>query len=656
MATGQKTEFTINARDKTKRGLTTAQTNLKKTSKEADRLAGRFRNVARATVIMEGPLGGTAGRLSAMATMMNNVNVAAVATGIAIAGMTAIAYKSITAFSDWQTQTLKVNSLLEVTGYSAGLAGSEIEEMAINIGLATLESADSVRQAAAVLLTFKSVSGDAFESTLKVATDLSILTGQGLKQSVIQLGKALEDPATGMSALRRSGVSFLNSQKDVIVAMKESGDTAGAQAELLKLLQGQLGGTGAAAGGGLAGAADLLSERWTNMLVKLSETGAGQVATNVLNSLAAAVKWFQDGLVSIDSSGLKAVNDDIEANQKELNKLKKDNSILDHFRIKLLEREYVRLLDKRELVRDGLWAQEEEIRIAREKGELFKKNAREQSAIEAAALKAAKAKKDAESQFKTDSTAASGYALKLIAEEQALQTSLLNKSQQEDIYFEERMAKIALDQEAGLLSKEEAYAAEQAAFSIHSAKLTEIHASEKEKQEEQERRLGEMQVAATKTALTDISSLMQSSSKKLFAVGKVAAIANSLINTYQAVTKTMTSVPYPLNIPLAAAQGAAGLVQVQKIKSQKISAARVNGGPVIAGRRYKVGENGVEEFVAPSSGRIINNNNISNSGGIANAIDVTVITERGEEYIDRSAEKIWNVLLDRMNENGMRFA
>jgi hypothetical protein len=58
---------------------------------------------------------------------------------------------------------------------------------------------------------------------------------------------------------------------------------------------------------------------------------------------------------------------------------------------------------------------------------------------------------------------------------------------------------------------------------------------------------------------------MQTSSKELFAIGKAAAIAESTINTYQAVTKTMASVPYPFNIPLAVAQGIAGFVQVSNI-------------------------------------------------------------------------------------------
>lgn len=66
---------------------------------------------------------------------------------------------------------------------------------------------------------------------------------------------------------------------------------------------------------------------------------------------------------------------------------------------------------------------------------------------------------------------------------------------------------------------------------------------------------------------TNLASLMNTKSKTLFKIGKVAAISSALVNTYQAVTKTMAETPYPWNIPLAAAQGVAGMVQVNKIRS-----------------------------------------------------------------------------------------
>ena len=114
MAKGQKVNFDVSASDKTKAGLASAQRNLKKTGKEADKLAGRFRNVARATVIMEGPLGGTAGRLSAMATMMNNVGIGTIAFGIGLTGLVAVTGQALKKFAEFESAGLKINQMLYV--------------------------------------------------------------------------------------------------------------------------------------------------------------------------------------------------------------------------------------------------------------------------------------------------------------------------------------------------------------------------------------------------------------------------------------------------------------------------------------------------------------------------------------------------------------
>jgi hypothetical protein len=74
-----------------------------------------------------------------------------------------------------------------------------------------------------------------------------------------------------------------------------------------------------------------------------------------------------------------------------------------------------------------------------------------------------------------------------------------------------------------------------------------------------------------------LSSLMNTESKKLFEVGKAAAIAGAIVDGFAAVSKTMASVPYPFNIPLAAAQAVASAVQVQNIAKQKVGGAQTMG-------------------------------------------------------------------------------
>ena len=58
-----------------------------------------------------------------------------------------------------------------------------------------------------------------------------------------QLGKALNDPIAGLTALRRSGIQFTEAQQDQIRTLVESGQTLEAQNLILKEIENQVGGT-----------------------------------------------------------------------------------------------------------------------------------------------------------------------------------------------------------------------------------------------------------------------------------------------------------------------------------------------------------------------------------------------------------------------------
>ena len=108
---------------------------------------------------------------------------------------------------------------------------------------------DKVIQAGAnVLLTFRRVNKDAFQPALLAALDLSTALGTDLQGAVLQVGKALEDPISGITALRRAGVQFTDAQQDQIKALVEANDLYGAQQLILDELAVQVGGRFAAAG------------------------------------------------------------------------------------------------------------------------------------------------------------------------------------------------------------------------------------------------------------------------------------------------------------------------------------------------------------------------------------------------------------------------
>jgi phage-related protein len=109
--------------------------------------------------------------------------------------------------------------------------------------------ADIIKATQAKLLTFKelALSADdqsgAFDRATKAALDLAA-TGFGTAEgNAVQLGKALNDPIKGITALAKSGVTFTETEKAKIKELTTSGKLLEAQDMILKALETQVGGT-----------------------------------------------------------------------------------------------------------------------------------------------------------------------------------------------------------------------------------------------------------------------------------------------------------------------------------------------------------------------------------------------------------------------------
>lgn len=138
------------------------------------------------------------------------------------------------------------DQILQATGASAGLLRTDLMAMAEELEFELGIDVTDLIEAQNLLLTFRNVGSDVFEETITLAADLSVVLGTDLQGSVLQLGKALNDPVLGMSALSRAGVTFTEAQREQARALVETGDLLGAQTIILDELRGQVGGTAAA--------------------------------------------------------------------------------------------------------------------------------------------------------------------------------------------------------------------------------------------------------------------------------------------------------------------------------------------------------------------------------------------------------------------------
>lgn len=132
---------------------------------------------------------------------------------------------------------------LESTGNKVGYTLDELKNKASEFQKQTLFDDDAILQdVTGILLTFTSIQGDVFDRTQQAVLDLSTKMGSDLKSASIQLGKALNDPIKGITALKRVGVSFTESQKDQIAVLVESGKLMEAQTLILDEMAVEFGG------------------------------------------------------------------------------------------------------------------------------------------------------------------------------------------------------------------------------------------------------------------------------------------------------------------------------------------------------------------------------------------------------------------------------
>ncbi len=200
----------------------------------------------------QGTLAGLGKSFASVGTML--------AGALSTAAIGAAVQNAVAAYAEFDRAQRTMQATLEATGFAAGRTREQLENLARDVGFESLASTEGVRNAIAQLLTFKSVQGDTFDRTIRAAQDLAAVGFGTLESSTVQLGKALEDPINGLTALRRVGVSFTADQRELIRGFVEMGRVADAQRVILEAVEGQVGGAGNAAGGGLAGAFDGLSE------------------------------------------------------------------------------------------------------------------------------------------------------------------------------------------------------------------------------------------------------------------------------------------------------------------------------------------------------------------------------------------------------------
>src|SRR5262245_34906374 len=219
--------------------------------------------------------------------------VAVRAAGAAGVGALIATFKvGIDEFTESTKVAAQTEAVIESTGKAAGVSAKHVDKLAESIMQKSGMDDEAIQSGENLLLTFTNIQNvagkgnDIFDQTTKIMADMSVALGQDTKSSALQLGKALNNPVKGVTALQRVGVSFTDSQKAQIKALVDSGKTMDAQKLILRELNKEFGGSAEAAGKTLPGQLNILKQNFSNL--------AGQIVATLAPALGKVAKLFAE--------------------------------------------------------------------------------------------------------------------------------------------------------------------------------------------------------------------------------------------------------------------------------------------------------------------------------------------------------------------------
>jgi hypothetical protein len=199
----------------------------------------------------------------------------------------------------------RTENVIKSMGGAANVTAKQVGNLATALSNKVGIDDEAIQSGENLLLTFGNIRNEAgkgndiFNQTTGLMVDLSAAMGQDMKSSAVQLGKALNDPVKGVTALQRVGVSFTADQKDQIKALVDTGDTLGAQKVILHELNKEFKG----AAESMVTPAQKAEVAWGNFKEKLG--GELMPVVEDLSNFATnkVIPWLEDMVDKVHENG-----------------------------------------------------------------------------------------------------------------------------------------------------------------------------------------------------------------------------------------------------------------------------------------------------------------------------------------------------------------
>lgn len=181
----------------------------------------------------------------------------------------------------------QLRAVLRSTGEAAGWSQERLNDMADAMSRTSTLSGGEINQAQTALLAFTGIVGNEFTRALQSGIDMSARTGMSVVSAAETVGRALDVPSRGMSALSQQGFRFTEGQKKLAQQLEATGRVSEAQDIILRALEETYGGAAQASRDTFGGALIGLQNELNNLMT--GPDGSLSGATKAVNDLTSTL-------------------------------------------------------------------------------------------------------------------------------------------------------------------------------------------------------------------------------------------------------------------------------------------------------------------------------------------------------------------------------
>jgi len=156
---------------------------------------------------------------------------------VSVSKLTSLTKEAGMAAIEAENSELRLALAIKNRADAASLSASSLSEMAGSLSELSGVSDESIREAEAVLLRFKSVTAKNIGEVTEVLVDFAAMARMDVTTAARLLGRALESPGESMMALNRAGITLSDTEKKLIKDLKDAGQAAAAQAQFMDILK-----------------------------------------------------------------------------------------------------------------------------------------------------------------------------------------------------------------------------------------------------------------------------------------------------------------------------------------------------------------------------------------------------------------------------------